>query len=55
MLRLLDEHVQPDAQVRGDHVHQAETGEVSMLDDQRLRVHENEVKLEEGEADVAGG
>merc|ERR1719423_594683 len=55
VLGLLHQSVEPDAEVRGDHVHEAEPGDGSVPRDGHPGVHEDEVHLDEGEDHPGGG
>ena len=46
---LQDEHVEPDAEVGGDHVHEAEARDELVLVDVHLLVEKDEVHLDEDE------
>ena len=52
---LEDEDVEPDAEVGGDHVHEAEAGDELAFVDVHLLVEEDEVHLDEDEEHLEDG
>lgn len=55
VLRLLNQHMQPDANVRANHVHQPKTSDQLVSGNHYAGVHEDKVQLNEGEDHVRAG